>query len=359
MNLLRLSGTASANKNFERSPYKVLQSRKAILLRQNLKRHHFQLIFQLQNMMCTMLSSCEHTELVIDASFKICNLLNETIQFIGTKNIHKAGGAQICSNTFPTIMSLPKRIDIGVILQIVCKQRSERCCLQLITCLIAGYRSEMMTPNLESDTSSVEILRTITHNLQSPINGILPMKSVSMEAKPKTETVSQEDDPSINFFDNLVNQFHNRQQQGTTGYDSIELLQRLIHEEENFMANIMIKCIKICPSVFGESFGYSLSFGTVIDRPFSEKQLSREDLVKWINRGSRSLWTQVGGALDHVLLWWSNAPVASHPISHAKYLRDWLLVLQPDGESRSLSIGDKNHKLSLPSQTPPNRFCRP
>lgn len=118
VNLLRLSGTVSANKNFERSPYKVLQSRKAVLLRQNLKRHHFQIIFQLQNMMCTMLSSCAHTELVIDASLKICSLLNETIDYISNKNIHKGGGAQICSNTFPTIMSLPKKIDIGVILQV-------------------------------------------------------------------------------------------------------------------------------------------------------------------------------------------------------------------------------------------------
>lgn len=251
VNLQRLTGTASANKNFERSPYKVLQSRKAVLLRQNLKRHHFQLIFQLQNMMCTMLTSCAHTELVIDASLKICSLLNETVEFISTKNIHKAGGAQICSNTFPTIMSLPKKIDVGIILQIVCKQRSEQCCLQLITCLIAGYRSEMMTPNQESDTSSVEILRTITHNLQSPVNGILPVKSVSMTAKPKLETVSLEDDPTINFFDNLVNQFHNQQQQGGTTYDGIELLHRLVHEEENFMANIMIKCLQICPTVFG------------------------------------------------------------------------------------------------------------
>lgn len=251
VNLLRLSGSTSANKNFERSPYKVLQSRKAVLLRQNLKRHHFQIIFQLQNMMCNMLTFCAHTELVIDSSLKICCLLNETIEFISTKNVHKGGGAQICSNTFPNIMSLPKKIDIGIILQIMCKQRSEQCCLQLITCLIAGYRSEMMAPNQESDTSSVEILRTITNNLQSPVNGILPMKSVSMEAKPKTETVSQEDDPTINFFDNLVNQMHNQQQNGSIAYDGMELLQRLVHEEENFMANVMIKCIKICPSVFG------------------------------------------------------------------------------------------------------------
>lgn len=135
--------------------------------------------------------------------------------------------------------------------QIVCKQRSEQCCLQLITCLIAGYRAEMMAPNQESDTSSVEILRTITHNLQSPVNGIVPAKTVSMEAKPRMETVSQEDDPTINFFDNLVNQLHSQQQQGMNAGDGMELLQRLIHEEENFMANIMIKCIQICPSVFG------------------------------------------------------------------------------------------------------------
>lgn len=119
VNLLRLSGTASANKNFERSPYKTLQSRKAILLRQNLKRHHFQLVFQLQNMMCTMLTLCVHTELVIDSALKICGLLNETIEFVTTKNIHKMGGAQVCSNTFPTIMTLSKKIDIGIILQVI------------------------------------------------------------------------------------------------------------------------------------------------------------------------------------------------------------------------------------------------
>lgn len=118
VNLLRLSGTASANKNFERSPYKVLQSRKAVLLRQNLKRHHFQLVFQLQNMICKMLTCCEHTECVIEASLKLCGLLNETILFVTTKNIHRMGGAQICSNTFPAIMALPKKIDIGIILQV-------------------------------------------------------------------------------------------------------------------------------------------------------------------------------------------------------------------------------------------------
>lgn len=118
VHLLRLAGTASANQNFERSPYKVLQSRKAVLLRQNIKRHHFQLVFQLQNMMCNMLNYCVHTELLIDSALKICGLLNETIEFVTTRNIHKTGGAQICSNTFPTIMSLSKKIDIGIILQV-------------------------------------------------------------------------------------------------------------------------------------------------------------------------------------------------------------------------------------------------
>lgn len=107
--------------------------------------------------------------------------------------------------------------------------------------------------------------------------------------------------------------------------------------------------------------------------------------MKWINRGARSLWTQVGtfhqsnvltnksfisrikifpsgGTLDHVLLWWSNAPVATQPTSHAKYLRDWVLVLQPDGEKiekrsyekRRMVKAQYNHNPSF--QTPLNQF---
>lgn len=117
MSLVRLT-TTSANKNFERSPYKVLQSRKAQLIRQNLKRRHFQLLFIVQHMMHSMLAECPHTETVIDCALMSCDLLNESVATVSGRNIHRSGGAQFCSNTFPALMSLPRRLEVGVILQV-------------------------------------------------------------------------------------------------------------------------------------------------------------------------------------------------------------------------------------------------
>ena len=55
------------------------------------------------------------------------------------------------------------------------------------------------------------------------------------------------------------------------------------------------------------------------------------EIIKWVNRGTRGLWTQVGSTLEHVVLWWSNAPLACRPSACARHLRDWLLMIQTDG----------------------------
>lgn len=57
----------------------------------------------------------------------------------------------------------------------------------------------------------------------------------------------------------------------------------------------------------------------------------KNEIIKWVNRGTRGLWTQVGSTLDHVVLWWSTAPLACKPVACAKYLRDWLLMIQSEG----------------------------
>lgn len=49
MNLAKLTAT-SVNPKIERSVYKVLQSKKAQLCRQNMKRRHLQLIFIIKKM---------------------------------------------------------------------------------------------------------------------------------------------------------------------------------------------------------------------------------------------------------------------------------------------------------------------
>lgn len=48
----------SVNKKLERSVYKVLQSKKALLCRQDMKRRHSQLIFIIQKMVMITLRLC-------------------------------------------------------------------------------------------------------------------------------------------------------------------------------------------------------------------------------------------------------------------------------------------------------------
>lgn len=60
-----------------------------------------------------------------------------------------------------------------------------------------------------------------------------------------------------------------------------------------------------------------------------------------VNKGTRGLWTQTGSTLEHVILWWCQTPLGTRPVACAKYLRDWLLNIQPDGkrEGRITGIG--------------------
>lgn len=64
----------------------------------------------------------------------------------------------------------------------------------------------------------------------------------------------------------------------------------------------------------------------------SVKQPSKEEIIKLVNKGTRGLWTQTGSTLEHVVLWWCHTPLGTRPVACAKYLRDWLLNTQPDGE---------------------------
>lgn len=272
-----------------------------------------------------MLGASFHSEVVIDGALLLCTLFNENIALLN-QNSKAAGGARLCSNTFPGLMAQPKKIDVGIILQIISKQRSELCCLSLISCLLISCQSEV---NLgmnedESETSSMEILKALTFHINSPIqeknhpmNRVksAPLKSGNTLMIERPAIVSDPEahqDPAIQFFDNMVIEnsvspvpFLTRE------LDGMELLEQLIHDEETNIANILLKCVKLCPSAF-------------------DVQLKKSELVKWVDKGARGLWTQVGSTLEHVVLWWSNAPLACRPVSCTRHLRDWLLVIHAD-----------------------------
>lgn len=66
-----------------------------------------------------MLGLMYSSEVVIDGAMLLSTLHNESVALaLKTTQAKSQAGAQICSNSFPALMSTPKKIDIGTVLQV-------------------------------------------------------------------------------------------------------------------------------------------------------------------------------------------------------------------------------------------------
>lgn len=143
-------GNSSTDKNVQRSSFKVLLNRKALQIRkvhltipgciktlfliqhsnspfvQNLKRRHFQMICIVSKLIKLMLCNG-----VFEAAFFLCSLLNNIVM-LTMQNTKNASGTLVISNTFPPLLSNPKRMDIIMILQMMTRYRTESCCDSLV-----------------------------------------------------------------------------------------------------------------------------------------------------------------------------------------------------------------------------------
>lgn len=319
--LYRIGGF-STDKNVERSSYKVMLKRKTKLVRMNLRRRHFQLLF-------IMLKTIKHLLFngIFEAAFHLCSLYNNII-ILTAEYMKTSSGSLMVSNTYCAIVSSPKRMDITCILQLVTKCRTEACCSNLISCLLANSRADLQYDDDDSDTSSLQVFNALTREL-SQSEEFMPqhnqhhhqklMRKQSKEnepnkielLKPATVPLSKNDDPALNFFDSMTagngSETHVRE---TVDMEHGELLIELIRAEEIFIAHIIVKCLKLCPSAFN----------------VEPSEINKGEIIKLIEKASRFLWTHISSTLENYVLWWNQAlPLASRPIGCAKYLREWLL----------------------------------
>lgn len=209
--------------------------------------------------------------------------------------------------------------------------------MALISSLLSTCKSESSGTNSDSDTSSVEVLKTLTSYMTSasPSAGINEFRT--NDAKGANDA----DDPAITFFDRMASVGGNfpdnsdNKQKSTANEYTMDILEQLVASEENYYANILLKCLKMCATAFGMyinenrvdqvKISFSRLFGRVVKQP------SKTEIIKLVNKGTRGLWTQTGSNLEHVVLWWNHTPLGTRPVACAKYLRDWLLNIQPDG----------------------------
>ena len=200
-----------------------------------------------------------------------------------------------------------------------------------------------MTDENHSDTSSLEIYLALISHLSYSEEEIAKQKLCLLEQQyyenkqqnqtmvpkksssfvnnhsitnPKTMTVVSDDptvfsDPAINFFDNMAKELNKKDAFIRNESEEGELLNELIRVEDIFIAHMIAKCLKLCPNAF-------------------ENEITKDEIMSLITKASRFLWTNVGGTLEHYLLWWAQFPLACRPVSCTKYLRDYLMLITLD-----------------------------
>lgn len=124
--------------------------------------------------------------------------------------------------------------------QSIIARRSEHCCLQLISSLLVSCQFDNGAES-ESETSSIEVLKALTSHMST---GASPLNEV-----PKS---SGAHDPSMAFFDKMAS-FHQSADENLKNGTNIDHLENMVSTEENYFAFILLKCLQLCPSIFGKT----------------------------------------------------------------------------------------------------------
>lgn len=122
--------------------------------------------------------------------------------------------------------------------QAVTTRRSEQCCLQLITSLLVSCQIDAGSES-ESDTSSIEVLKALTSHMSSgasPLNGDTQTSAVQ--------------DSTMAFFDKMAS--IQQAEDNLKNDANIDHLEKMVSTEENYFAFILLKCLQLCPSIFGK-----------------------------------------------------------------------------------------------------------
>lgn len=119
----------STDKRADRNPYKQLLTHKLSTVVQNLTQIQFQLLFIINRRINMCLSAALMSERFVDDALTLTNLYNHCVgsckleNRFGRSERVGAGDAQVCSNSFTTILLPQARIDIKYILQ-ACRNRT-------------------------------------------------------------------------------------------------------------------------------------------------------------------------------------------------------------------------------------------
>ncbi|KAH8361759.1 hypothetical protein KR200_004089 [Drosophila serrata] len=304
----------SLSKKIKRSPYNQLLMKKFVLIMEVNDRRFCQLTFVLKRTLSFLLRKSMQSEMWLNWALHITQLYNKCRKVKkppvqvemdpppGNEEQEeeepKLGGkrkeemhANVCSNMFPGLLLTLKPIDFSFVLQLVAQTRVEQNALDLVFGLFNmgeqdAWREQQ---NLESTSSSLEILRTLNISFaagdyQPYCDSAQDYKSMQMQLTDASLQVQEHDHQSLR----------------------CKHTESFLQKERVFIAQLIAKATEISPSIFDNG-----KKGPV-------------DIQVYIVKGLRLLWSYVGIILDHILLWWIDTPVSCYRLTHIDSIRSWL-----------------------------------
>ncbi|XP_017114543.1 uncharacterized protein LOC108137395 [Drosophila elegans] len=303
----------SLSKKIKRSPYNQLLMKKFHLIMDLNDRRFCQLTFVLKRTLSFLLRKSMQSEMWLNWALHITQLYNkcrkvekplEPVQVDPQPGEEepeeepKLGGkrkeempANVCSNMYPALLLALKSIDFGYVLQLVAQTRVEQNALDLVFGLFnMGEQDAWRTQqNLESTSSSLEILRTLN------------ISFAAGDYQPYCDTAQDYKSMQLQMADgSLQVQDHDHQSLRCKHTESF------LQKERVFIAQLIAKATEISPTIFDNG-----KKGPV-------------DMNVYIVKGLRLLWSYVGIILDHILLWWIDNPVSCYRLTHIDSIRSWL-----------------------------------
>ncbi|XP_015434914.1 PREDICTED: coiled-coil domain-containing protein 142 [Dufourea novaeangliae] len=223
---------------------------------------------------------CKSEEL-LRVVFKLVNVYNDILSM----DIDVSDpSTNVFHNDSPQMLEPLKKMSVTRILQMLAKNRAEETCHELIDCLLTNYEPRERTDPAStteagdvSENSSIEIYRALTRHLTPPI------ESASSKAEMEMSNVES--------IQTLVN---------TQNEQVLKLLNVVQDVSPQLLGNEALKTVK------------------------GETRLRSSATKKVKNYYQEVAWGALSGILDHVILWWSPEPLATHHSHGAQHLKDWL-----------------------------------
>ncbi|XP_072939627.1 uncharacterized protein [Epargyreus clarus] len=311
----------------------------------------FIMLQSINSLIVTILTTCLHREdsrKMIETCLSLVSIYNN---LIGLSYKKFTANFNICSNTYPTVISETKALTLTKIVQTLSKSRSEINCHRLINCLVKMYKPEDISDNDSTTTAdSLEIYHTLTKHITPPTStasrqinqtkrreAFVDTKKAKMKQaqsliegknghKKLNEMINpQNSDSEIPYTSLLTNEYVLE-----NIFNCEENVNGILQSEEIYIEILLDTVSHMSPMLLGQNGVRKLKSGRM--------QASKKAAHKVTEYYQNILWGEVGSCLEHIVLWWSSFPLAIRSPNTSQNLREWLFATFNDNNTPELVL---------------------